>query len=182
MPDTCTTSAPRVPIPKAFQHIMRETWPEDIPYLADNLRDIDKKEIAAITGCAPLDSLTQGFAISNPCFTFVHPRTREPLGMGGLCAGGAVVWMLLHKDLMTNPFTRRAFTRYSKPVRDWLLSLAPEGVMGNVCLPENRATLRWLRWLGATTEMAHSGLNPANEPLDVIFFTLRKEAGDVCVL
>lgn len=51
---------------------IRKTLEEDIPYVAQNMREADRKDIAASSNSQPINSLQRGFSLSRPsCFSVV---------------------------------------------------------------------------------------------------------------
>lgn len=150
-----------VHIPKEFVSFLRESREGDAEILAPNLRAMDKKEIRIMSGLDPLQGLLRGFLQSAPALTLMHPKTKDILGMGGLSLPGNIVWLLLHKRLLAHKDLRSVFIRMSPKVCRWLLGQARGGYMGNVTLPENVTVLRWLRWMGAVTDVVKQG-DPCN--------------------
>lgn len=118
---------------------------QDALELAPRLRDADVEEIAALSGRTPLESLEQGLAHSDECFTVTYMEA--PAVMFGVSREGdqGTIWALAGKELEEFP---RQFARYSRP---WVQYLG-RGLtsMHNVVLASNHVHRRWLEWCGAT--------------------------------
>ena len=124
----------------------RKATSKDIPYLAANLREADRREIYAATGGTPKRSLTDAFLFPNngiwvvTCFgkpegIFGVGKTRNPeIG----CP-----WMLATDKLVKYPhyFLRRS--------REWVNRFSFEfPVLVNFVHAENGLHIRWLKWCG----------------------------------
>lgn len=118
--------------------------PDHIPYLAENMRAADVREITAL-GRSPADALDAGLRASLWALTAIE---EEPVAMLGVASrsmieGIGVPWMLA---------TERAYEHGRA-----LVSLAPRVIaemaatfpqLENVVDAENARALRFLRWAG----------------------------------
>lgn len=128
---------------------VRESVVEDIGFLAPRLRDADVREIKDVSGKTPLASLAHGYAVSDPCFTLLHPKTNEPFAMLGVVRetdGLGLIWMHCTNDLPSF-----SFLKHAKRVLYNIIggkSYAYEYV-GNYVDARNITHVKWLKWMGA---------------------------------
>lgn len=169
-------------IPELFRPFLRLSTKEDVEHLAKHMRAFDKKEIRLISGLSPLESLERAFLYSSFCFTLVHPVTKALLAMGGIGQPGNVIWLLLHQQAFRSKMVRQKFARYSPNVLQWLLhEHVKGGFMGNVTLPENTVILRWLKWLGAVTDVVEADAPDNLYGRKLVRFMFYAKKGEICV-
>lgn len=126
--------------------------PAHIPYLAENMREVDRAEIWASGHETPTHSLEAGLEHSLLCWVALADGV--PFCMFGvapltLLGGTGIVWML-GTDGMT--MHKRAFLRGSRPVVSAMKK--PFHKLENWVDARNSLTIRWLRWLDFTFEDA----------------------------
>lgn len=118
--------------------------------ISDNMRKEDVAEIWASHRHLPYDALMNGWEVSD--YSTVVLADKEPICMfglskGDLLSGSGVVW-LLGCDLARKH--KRAFLQISKPIVDEMLTICPR--ISNMVHAENKASIRWLKWLGFIIE------------------------------
>jgi hypothetical protein len=122
----------------------REALWADLAPIADNMREADKEEVAAL-GYNPLFCLSYSLECSNIAYTLIAPDG-TPAGMLGVVTqpdGWGKVW-LLGTDLITQH--QRIFLKHCKPVLAHLYEDHP--VLFNYVYKNNPVHIKWLRWLG----------------------------------
>lgn len=126
-------------IPARASHVRR---------VASVLRDADRQEVEAFTGRSPLAALSMSFRRSMWCWTvMIDGKPEAMLGLGAVNILGSVgsPW-LVGSDAITAD--RVLFARRSIEWRDaWLSKFS---TLRNFIDCRNRASIEWLRWLGAT--------------------------------
>lgn len=138
----------------------RPPTPEDIAYVAANMRDADVLEVAASHGHTPLQALTTSIHESDMAFCAVVDGT--PICIFGFACDEdeerAAVWLLGTDDILKH---RRLFLRESRRiVGEWAKCF---GQMFNWVDRENAVALRWLSWLGFEHVLVKSH-GVANQP------------------
>ncbi|HEY5797660.1 MAG TPA: hypothetical protein VIU82_21870 [Bosea sp. (in: a-proteobacteria)] len=114
--------------------------------IARRMRQADRDEIAAASGRAPLQAMAYSLRKSSIARTALIDGVPEVMfGVGdiNILAGVGAPW-LLGTDAVERHYV--AFLRGSVGWRDQLLRRYP--VMRNFVDARNRASIRWLRWLG----------------------------------
>lgn len=122
--------------------------PDHVASIADRMRQADRDEIAAGSGKTPGEALSFSLDKSTLARTALIDGVPEVMfGVGDLnvLAGVGAPW-LLGTDAVERHYV--AFLRGSIDWRDQLL--ARYSVLRNVVDVRNRASLRWLQWLGFT--------------------------------
>jgi hypothetical protein len=123
---------------------------EDIEYLASNLRDIDKREIAAVSGRSTKAVLMSGATKSEYCKVAIVdgvPMCIYGVSRAGALSGVGYIWLLGTDEIDKHAvkFIRGCAIQISEIVKDFNL-------VENWCHAENKKTIRWLKWLGFTFE------------------------------
>lgn len=112
------------------------------------MRQADRDEVYAASGRSPSDALIFSLRKSSHAWTAVIDGVPEVMfGVGdiNILAGIGAPW-LLGTDAVERHYV--AFLRRSVGFRDQLLRRYP--TMRNFVDVRNRASIRWLRWLGFT--------------------------------
>lgn len=112
------------------------------------MRQADKEEVFAGSGRSPVAALVFSLRKSSNAWTaIVNGRPEVMFGVGDInvLAGVGGPW-LLGTDAVERHYV--PFLRASVSFRDQLLRRYP--VMRNFVDDRNRASIRWLRWLGAS--------------------------------
>lgn len=144
---------------------VRPSVAEDCEYLAENLREADRRE-CELWGMDPLKSLKHGITYSMQPLTVVGPSGNAAAMFGVTVGQGedATVWLLATEEMTTFPVT---FLRQSKPWIDHVCSplLSSERItgVGNWVDLRNTKHVDWLRWIGftKTSEAKHDGIDIA---------------------
>ncbi|NII73908.1 hypothetical protein FHW84_002481 [Dyella sp. SG562] len=126
-----------------------EPWHVDA--VAANMRQEDAKEVMELAGFSPFEALET--SLSHPGVSYTALFDGEPAAIFGvvhpsLMAAVGIPWLLGTPLLETH---WRAFAKASRVVMDRLKAEYP--VMTNVTHADNRLSMRWLRWLGATFDI-----------------------------
>ena len=117
--------------------------------IADNMRGEDAAEVWAASHHTPLESLLASWAASEFC-TVALSAEGEPLVMFGLVrrdlvSDRGVIWML---GADTSRAHKKEFLLQTPKVISQMLLVCRR--LHNMVHSKNRASLRWLRWLGFT--------------------------------
>lgn len=125
---------------------VRDTTPEDIKYLADNLREADLQEIQAASGLPPYEALMKSHETSPYCKVGVADD--EPVLIFGVAPTGVPllggVWML------GTPAIEKHTTTFLRRSKRYVLDMHDQGypVMFNYTDCRNQVHHTWLKWLG----------------------------------
>lgn len=131
--------------------------------LANRLREIDLREIAAFSGSGPLKALSRGLKCSDICLV-AETRDGDPLVMFGvaplsMATNSGVPWLLGTDQALDYP---REFLvwgkRYAQAMAERYDSLM------NYVHTENRVSIRWLKAIGFTVEDETVIVGKAREP------------------
>jgi len=124
---------------------------EDVDLLAPRLREIDRREVWAMSRHLPDEALRRSLEISMAAWVAViEGRVGMMWGvgiLGGLLGFVGCPWMLA-ADIIERPDVAREFIRQSRPYAREL-----EGGFNrleNWVHVENEVAIRWLKWLGFT--------------------------------
>jgi hypothetical protein len=119
----------------------------DIPYLAANMREADKREIWASSLASPEAALARSIEVSQFAWTGLienRPVVMFGIGQVSILGGGASAWLLGTQEIEKIP---RLFLTES---REWVRKMVDRyGRLFNYVDARNRQTLRWLAFLGA---------------------------------
>ena len=137
-------------MPGFVDYYIRPARAEDVARLGPKLREIDCREIRALSGQEPEEALAFSFERSAKVFSAVT-GDGEIIQMWGVGAVGPLVGFVgmpwpLASDLLERPEVAREFIRQSRPyARD-----LEEGFsrLENRVHADNRLAIRWLKWLG----------------------------------
>lgn len=123
----------------------------DIAHIAENMREVDVKEIFLASGHSPYQSLQLGFEASGICYTvFVDD---EEVGMFGvvkptLLSNYGVIWFLATEKM---ELIKKTFIKLCVPCINELFEVGVDRLENYVWV-ENKKSIRWLKWLGFTFE------------------------------
>lgn len=151
---------------KAYKPYVRPSVVEDIPYLAENIREADQLEIWHLARILPIEAFTDGFESSDAPLTVVWGD--KPVAMFGVTGvkGIGVPWMLATDDLVK---IRKSFLRECKRYLDEMHKVYP--YLTNQVWAKNTVHIQWLKWMGFTFETPYF-YGPDNE----LFIEFHKEA------
>lgn len=122
--------------------------PWHVRSIARRMRQADRDEVFAASGRSPASALVYSLRKSSHAWTAMIDGVPEVMfGVGeiNVLAGVGAPW-LLGTDAVERRYV--AFLRLSVGFRDQLLRRYP--TMRNFVGVRNRASIRWLRWLGFT--------------------------------
>ena len=138
------------PVPDGSKPHVRDTVPEDLCVIIDEMRAEDVAEVLAI-GSTPEQSVLQGALHSDPLWTVVD-SSGYPVALFGavpavLPCGTSVgvVWLL------GTPGVTRIRWEFLRQSRRWVNALhEAHGVLWNRIDVRNKLHTDWLKWLGFT--------------------------------
>jgi hypothetical protein len=123
---------------------------EHAGWLAENLREEDRQEVARSHAVAPVQLIEHCVHSSSECFTiFDGPHL---LGMTGVCpysvlSSAASPWLLSTEYAAQHP---RTLVKFTKPmIEHWLQTYT---YLFNFIDAEYTAALRWAKWAGFTID------------------------------
>lgn len=142
---------------------VRDLQEGDLEFLADNLRDADKREIEAASGLSnPLTALRLSVPASAnlKIIEFERGRPCAIYGTSQQVTPVASVWLLATTDVEKHAVP---FLRYSRPNMRRLFETTGAKVFYNYTHVPNTLHHKWLRWCGASLgDVVYRG--PASEP------------------
>lgn len=130
--------------------IVRDAEIEDVFELAPNLRPKDKREIWKSHHKTAENALMEGLLNSEICFTM--ERNEKPIVMFGivpqsLLSNSATIWLLASPEIER---IQVAFLKHSRYFIDLMLQHYP--YLDNYVDAENKKSIEWLKFCGATLE------------------------------
>lgn len=154
---------------KAPKPFVREARAEDVPFLAENIREEDRLEIWHGYRVTPEEAFQTGLEVSDTPYTVVWNDT--PVAMFGVSgvAGVGVPWMLATDDLRK---IRKSFLRDCRSYVEGFHNEYP--LLVNQVWAKNTTHIQWLKWLGFQFDIPVQ-MGPDNE----MFIRFYKEA--LCV-
>ena len=124
-------------------HTIRVTTQAHIDALKDNLREMDKVEVACFKS-TPEESLKEAFNNDDVTLTVMTKDNRVMAIFGAGTSPEAYIWMLGSSEV---EYYARDFLRHC---RKWVWALAEMyGSVTNYIHAENFVCLKWLEWCGA---------------------------------
>lgn len=123
---------------------------EMVHFIAEDMRQDDKNEIWASANHTPLEALIDGWKVSDR--TAIATVNDKPCVMFGLVvdnilSGTGVLWMLGANESLNY---KREFLTQTPAVIEEMLEVCP--MLYNYVHIKNKASIRWLKWLGFTLE------------------------------
>jgi hypothetical protein len=129
--------------------ILAPPSPNDLYSLACRLRDIDKRELAAVTEDDPYSNILYCSMQSDPCWVLIYYD--DPVAIGGAAPhlereGFGIPWFMATDEVDTNKAIRMWLAEHSKS----LIAKLHERYrrLENYISAENKTTMTWLEWLG----------------------------------
>jgi hypothetical protein len=110
------------------------------------MREADKNEVMASSGCNPFDALSRSMLSSDKCWTGViggRPSFMFGVTPISLLAGAGAPWMLGTDDVLS---VRREFLKRTKGYVAQMWLMFP--VLKNFVDARNTESIRWLKWIG----------------------------------
>lgn len=141
----------------ACKPFVRRARAEDVPFLAENIREEDRLEIWHGARKTPLEAFQTGYEVSDTPYTVEWKG--NPVAMFGVSGanGVGVPWMLATDDLKK---IRKSFLRECRSYVQELNNEYP--ILVNLVWAKNEIHIQWLKWLGFTFE-APTRMGPDNE-------------------
>lgn len=115
-----------------------------VEHVARHMRAVDVEECRLMSGATPLDALTFGVNKSDVSFCALSDGKAVVI-FGG--SNNGTIWALGTDWVTKCPMT---FARHSRTGMAMLWDALDCDVAGNVVWIDNSASIRWLRWLGAS--------------------------------
>ncbi len=141
---------------------VRKATLEDLPYLVENLREADKKEIYASSGKTPQESLSEAFGIPN-IGIWVGVYKDSPEIIFGVSKHEiydiGFPWMVCTDRLKDSP--REFVSKCKKWVQGFSLQFP---LLVNFVHAENELHIRWLKWCGFDFVELHNNYGYTQEP------------------
>ena len=125
---------------------LRKATLQDLRYVADNMREVDKLEALYQTGQEPQQALQFTYICSKVNMAIADDND-QPIGLCGVVHGG-VIWMVGTDKLFENKKYKIQLIRKG---REWVESLLKSyDILYNFVYAENDSAIKWLRSLGFT--------------------------------
>jgi len=133
---------------------------EDVPILADDLREADTAEIKALSGSDPREAISTGVR-AGPSFVACLPN-EVPVAIYGVVPMSpdlGAVWMLATNQFhhLHRQFLRESRERIEELGRGYRLLM-------NVTDARNTVHHRWIKWAGFTIIKRHEALGVEKRP------------------
>lgn len=125
----------------------RELRDGDLEYLAENLRELDRDEIMAVSEGSVLEALIESVEISE--HTWIMDASGVPLGIFGVTPFDerqAIIWMMATDEINDHSIK---FLRNSHAIIKQFFEMTGASVLWNYTYAENTLHHAWLEWLGA---------------------------------
>ncbi len=134
-----------VPERSCSSHSIRASTEADVLFMAQHLRTADETELrTASSGAEPLETLLEGYRLSDPCLVAAAPDGLPCVLFGAVPSGKwGRVWLVATREIEHRSNT---FLRNSKKWVRFFSLLYP--VLFNVVDSRNILHLAWLRWAG----------------------------------
>ena len=139
---------------------LRKATLEDLKYVANNMRVLDKIEAYYQSGQQPEKALQFTYVCSNINMAIADDNDK-PIGLCGVVSGG-VIWMVATDKLFENKKYRIQLIRKG---RKWVESLLKKyKVLYNFVYAENDSAIKWLKSLGFTFIQYHEHYGMQGKP------------------
>ncbi len=141
---------------------VRSATEEDIPYLSENLREADKKELFATSGRTPEESLTNAFTHDSlGIWVGVYEGNPEIIFGVTKCDNEDVgfPWMVCTDKLKDSP--REFISKCKRWVEGFSRNFP---LLINFVHAENDLHIRWLKWCGFDFVKLHDSYGHSGEP------------------
>lgn len=141
---------------------VRSATEEDIPYLAKNLRKADKKELYALSGRTPQESLEEAFKHER-LGIWVGVYEGNPEIIFGVtksgCPNVGFPWMVCTDKLKESP------KEFLQKCKLWVQGFSRNfPTLMNFVHAENELHIRWLKWCGFQFVKLHEAYGYKKEP------------------
>ena len=139
---------------------LRKANLQDLRYVAENMREVDKLEALYQTGQEPRQALQLSYMCSNVNMAIADDND-QPIGLCGVVSGG-VIWMVATDKLFENKKYRIQLIRKG---RKWVEGLLKKyKVLYNFVYAENDSAIKWLKSLGFTFIKYHEEYGIQGKP------------------
>tara|TARA_Y100001972_G_C7451116_1_gene230922 strand:+ start:72 stop:524 length:453 start_codon:yes stop_codon:yes gene_type:complete len=125
---------------------LRKANLQDLNYVCNNMREIDRLEAYYLTGKDPKDSVKLTYLAGHKVLTIADDND-QPMGLCGVVTDGCV-WMLCTDELYSNKKYKIQLIRKG---RKWIDNLLKNyNILYNFVYADNTSAIKWLRSLGFT--------------------------------
>lgn len=132
-----------------------------IPFVAANMREEDKRELAAVSGHRPFDALANSLGFSLLAWTCLVEN--RPACMWGVCPCHKPDFHGIPWLLATPEITRISF-EFAKQSRRYVQHmLAPFPYLENFVHAKNKVSMHWLEWCGFELDRRPIKMGMGNE-------------------
>ena len=139
---------------------LRKANIKDLRYVANNLREIDKREAFYQTGQEPLQAVQFTYICSNVNMAIADDND-HPIGLCGVVEGG-VIWMVATDRLFENKKYKIQLIRKG---RKWVDNLLKKyKILYSFVYAENHSAIKWLKALGFTFIKYHEHYGIERKP------------------
>ena len=139
---------------------LRKANIKDLRYVANNLREIDKREAFYQTGQEPLQAVQFTYICSNVNMAIADDND-HPIVLCGVVEGG-VIWMVATDRLFENKKYKIQLIRKG---RKWVDNLLKKyKILYNFVYAENHSAIKWLKALGFTFIKYHEHYGIERKP------------------
>ena len=139
---------------------LRKSNLNDLSYVVNNMRVIDKIEAYYQTGKQPEEALRLSYLHSKTVMT-VAGDDDQPMGICGVVAGGCI-WLISTDELFSNKKYKIQLIREG---RKWVNNLLKSyDLLYNMVYAENHSAIKWLKSLGFTFVNYHEEYGKESKP------------------
>ena len=139
---------------------LRKANLQDLRYVADKMRAVDKLEALYQTGQEPRQALQLSYMCSNVNMAIADDND-QPIGLCGVVSGG-VIWMVATDELFSNKKYKIQLIRKG---RKWVDNLLKNyKILYNFVYAENDSAIKWLKSLGFTFIQYHEHYGMQGKP------------------
>ncbi len=139
---------------------LRKASLQDLRYVADNMREVDKLEAFYQSGQKPLQALQFTYICSKVNMAIADDND-QPMGLCGVVDGG-VIWMVATDKLFENNKYKIQLIRKGRKWVDNLLKSYK--ILYNFVYAENDSAIKWLKSLGFTFIQYHEHYGIQGKP------------------
>ena len=139
---------------------LRKSNLNDLSYVVNNMRVMDKIEAYYQTGKQPEEALRLAYLYSQTNMTIADDND-SPIGLCGVVADGCI-WMVATDELFNNKKYKIQLIREG---RKWVDSLLKSyNLLYNMVYAENLSAIKWLKSLGFTFINYHEEYGKESKP------------------
>lgn len=144
-----------------MQWQVRRATLEDVKDLAPRLRELDKQEIYAGTGMAPLECLEMSLSLPSVGVWVGTYKGRPEIifGLSKVSETEGCPWMVCTDELKNSP------TEFIRKCRNWIKGFSRQfPTIRNYVYAKNELHIKWLKWCGFEFVKLHEKRGFTQEP------------------